>query len=217
MGFKVTILGVPVFVSYWTILLAAILTLHGRLYIRKMMSKAKLQVSNRKLFFSALVAAIVVIASVVLHEVAHGVAAKVFDVKITQAGISWWGAFVMPEIPVNEVSPLAEMTIAVAGPFANAVIYLIGFWVVLKFGESLFENTVQFTAVYNKDMAVYNMIPFLILDGGKFMEGFMRIFFPPETAKTIGTIVNWLIVGVFVTRIFVVKRRKEKVDILETI
>ena len=192
---SITLVFLNIPVEFNLLVLGTILLFWGdsNVYIRKY----ELGLANETYARASLAAAISVILSVAVHELAHGLVSQLmFGNPIAEAGFTFWGAYVLPTESIFEMSPLAEVAIALAGPLANVVLGYIALVFVWHHGESLMENTVQYFGAINFKLAKLNMIPFIIfLDGGKVMHGIVRMF-PniPEGSTTIAQIMLGLIV-----------------------
>lgn len=164
--------------------MVAIFTFDAIYYLRKTYKK---QAVSRYLW-PAVFVAIGIVFSVVLHEFSHAMVASAFGIKIVGAGISWWGAYVEPRTDIT-VLPVPELFISLAGPLANAILGGLAAYVVFCRKESLFENTVQYFALINLQLAILNMLPIGGLDGAKVLEGFNAIVFD-------GSRVSWWIFAI---------------------
>lgn len=205
-SFTIMLCGVPVNVSLWTIIAVVLFWINSVVYIRKHQGGE----TEFAYFAVGLLLAFLVLLSVVAHEFGHAVVASWFGNPITEAGISWWGGFVKSSDSLVSITPLGQIAIALAGPVTNIVLALISSFIVWKFGESLFENSVQYFAVINIRLAKINLIPFIaVLDGGKALRGFLSLVGVGEK------IMPWvsLIVGTFIYVTYrTVTRDKESLE-----
>jgi Zn-dependent protease len=183
------ILGVPFDVSILTLIMVCIFWVDGNIYI----IKHHMGLNRYHYAIASTIVTFVVIGSVVVHEFAHGIVSTAFGNNIDHAGISWWGAFVAPSTTISQMSPLQQILVAAAGPFANFAIAGIAVLIVWYKGESLFENTVQYLAVINIKLGRFNLFPLLVLDGGKVVDGFLRLFVQDQMARIIMSTVVWVV------------------------
>ncbi len=65
-------------------------------------------------------------AAIVLHEVAHVVAARCLGVKVKRVGLSWRGAYIVRE----RGSDWQNIVISLAGPLANLALAYVSLYVV---------------------------------------------------------------------------------------
>lgn len=168
--------GLPVSISPWSVLLAILVGVGSLSYIKLEVKKhLPNQQSSAILVVAAITSIAVVFVSIILHEIAHGIAMSLVDIPIESAGITGWGAFVAPNIESWEsISPWAMAFVAIVGPLTNLIIGLVLVLVVMLNPESISENTVQYLAMINLALFRFNMFPFIFFDGGKFAEGISR-------------------------------------------
>ncbi|MDB5194152.1 MAG: peptidase [Parcubacteria group bacterium] len=169
-GFRVILFQIPFYVSFWSLALAALLFIDARKYIEQQM----VAFPRSSYTVAAIGAAITVIASTAAHEAAHSLAGWYAGITTTNGGLSWWGAYVQFDRALTTISPKYEILIAAAGPLTNLALALMMTGVVVLFGESNFENAVQYTAVLNYRLAMLNLLPVFVLDGNKVLDGLLR-------------------------------------------
>lgn len=176
-GFGFTFNGVPVTVSWWAFLLAMLIGFDSYGYIRRMYPRD----CRRRYLQAAVVAACLTMVSLALHEVAHAKVADWFGFKTAEAAFTGWGAYVvLPDL--EKGNPWAEIAVCLAGPVANFLIAGIAALAVWRYGESLFENTVQYVAFINYRLGKLNLIPLAVLDGGKIFHGALRLVVSGDAA-----------------------------------
>jgi len=207
-SFVFRFLGVPVAVSLWLILLGVIITLDASIYIKKMMPNPY-SCGRFTYFCAGVIAAIGTIISIVFHELGHGVVSGWFGIPIVKAGLTGWGAYVQPAANILEINPWKEIAIAVAGPLANFLIAGIAAIYVAIRDESLSENTVQYLAYINIRLARLNLLPILVLDGGRVTNGFLRLVFSNNTSFRLTLAIT------FATIIYYLFLRKSRKPVLE--
>lgn len=113
--------------------------------------------------------AVLLLGSVLLHELAHAASAQAFGYPVKAVVASFMGGHTSYESTGLRPGPAAG--IALAGPGANLVLGALAWWL-----QSLFpENSVAMmllyaTAIANLFLAVFNLLPGLPLDGGQALE-----------------------------------------------
>lgn len=187
-SFHGVLMEVPYEVTFTSLLMMLIFWFDSNVYIRK----HHLGVGHYTYAITSVIVVVVVVGSVVLHEFGHALVANMLGHTIDHAGLTFWGAFVAPEESMLVMSPFDEVAISLAGPAVNILIAVIGVMVVKVFGESLFENSAQYVAVMNIRLARLNLIPLLILDGGKVVDGLLRFIVTDQSTRT------YLEIGIFV-------------------
>ncbi|WP_026533411.1 site-2 protease family protein [Arthrobacter sp. H41] len=113
--------------------------------------------------------ALLLAASVLIHELAHALSARAFGWPTAQIVLNLWGGHTQFEHFSS--SPGRSVVVALAGPAANFVLAILG-WGVLTVLE---PRTVEFLLTEilvwaNLLVAIFNVLPGLPLDGGRMVE-----------------------------------------------
>ncbi|MBB2899539.1 Zn-dependent protease [Kineococcus radiotolerans] len=150
--------------------------------------------------------AVLLLVSVLLHEVAHALAAKWSGMRVTGIVLNVWGGFTSHE---GRTGPGRSLVIAVVGPVVNAVIALVAWRVgaVVREqpdGGGVLALLLGALTLSNALLAVFNLLPGLPLDGGHALEA---IVWKLRGDRLAGTVVAaWvgrvLAVVVFVAALF---------------
>ncbi len=107
--------------------------------------------------------------AVLVHEVAHAVAARALGLPATHIVITFWGGHTQFETQIP--SPGRSVLVAVVGPLANGLLALGG-WTALALvpaGGGLARVLLAFVLM-NAFLAVFNLLPGLPMDGGHILE-----------------------------------------------
>ncbi|HWI65587.1 MAG TPA: M50 family metallopeptidase [Symbiobacteriaceae bacterium] len=114
--------------------------------------------------------AMILVGSLALHEIAHLAVAWVLGLQVEEVIITPFGGMAKLDTLV-ESDPQAETSIALAGPFQS--FFLAGLMLFLS-GDQLFDQRlVRFCFEVNANLAFFNLIPALPLDGGRALRGLM--------------------------------------------
>ncbi|WP_214411506.1 site-2 protease family protein [Sphaerisporangium fuscum] len=114
-------------------------------------------------------AAILFLASLLAHELAHALVARRRGVPVKS--ITLWLLGGVTEFAEDTKSPKAEFQVAVAGPLTSLVLCGVFYLVVLLVnGPALVVSAVRWLAVMNGVLAVFNMLPGTPLDGGRVLH-----------------------------------------------
>ncbi|WP_163542274.1 site-2 protease family protein [Occultella kanbiaonis] len=115
----------------------------------------------------ALVLPVLLLVSVLAHELSHGLMARRFGVGVGEYVITLWGGHTSFTDAIRTPGPSAA--ISVAGPLANVALALLA-----AGGAYLTDGvaSVAFAAATysNGFVAVFNLLPALPMDGGKLLE-----------------------------------------------
>ncbi len=104
------------------------------------------------------------VASVVLHELGHALAARRFDIDTHHITLyPFGGVAAIDHIPED---PDQEIVIAFAGPAVNFVLAAVGGWLWLGTSHPLLMALV----LMNLSMGVFNLIPAYPMDGGRILR-----------------------------------------------
>ncbi len=113
--------------------------------------------------------AVLLAASVLVHELAHAVSARAFGWPTTRIVLNLWGGHTQFE--QFNASPGRSLIVALVGPAANFLLAVLG-WSLLGLSEPgsvgrLLADTLIWA---NLLLAVFNVLPGLPLDGGRIVE-----------------------------------------------
>lgn len=112
--------------------------------------------------------ALIVFAALILHETAHILAARGFNVRVYQLELLPFGSSAMMD-DVFEQMPLEESLIAAAGPAASVMTAALATTVRSYFPAFAPEALEEFIK-YSFLIAGFNLLPVLPLDGGRIMR-----------------------------------------------
>jgi Zn-dependent protease/CBS domain-containing protein len=121
---------------------------------------------------AGIAAAVLFLASILAHELAHATVAKANGVEVE--AITLWLLGGVAELKTEPRSPKAELAIAVVGPLSSGV--LGGVFGVAAVGLSaagandLTVGVATYLAMTNVALAVFNLVPAAPLDGGRVLR-----------------------------------------------
>jgi len=114
--------------------------------------------------------ALILLGSLAAHELAHLAVAWVLGIQVEYLMITPFGGMVRLDSRL-ESDPQAETSIALAGPFQS--FFLASLAMALN-GSSLWDqDLVRFFFEVNANLAMFNLIPALPLDGGRALRGLL--------------------------------------------
>ncbi|MBA3852323.1 MAG: site-2 protease family protein, partial [Chloroflexi bacterium] len=114
------------------------------------------------------IAAILLFASVLLHELAHSFMAKARGLDARSITLFIFGG--VSNLAGEAKQPATEFLVAIVGPLTSFVISGVAFFVATSFTEPRVEATASYLAVINLLLAVFNLIPGFPLDGGRVLR-----------------------------------------------
>lgn len=116
-----------------------------------------------------IVGAIGLFFSIVFHEFAHSLVARLYNVSVKSITLFVFGG--IAEMDSEPKSARAEFMIAIAGPLASLFLSA-GFYVLYVFAKGIALNqalygVLAYLAFFNILIAVFNLVPAFPLDGGR--------------------------------------------------
>jgi Zn-dependent protease len=120
-------------------------------------------------------AAVLLVCSLLGHEVAHAVVARRNGVAVE--GITLWLLGGIARLRGEARTPAAELRIAVVGPFASALlagVFAAAAWAANSAGaDELVVAVLAYLALLNVVLAVFNLVPAAPLDGGRVLRALL--------------------------------------------
>ncbi len=116
--------------------------------------------------------AVALLAGVLVHEVAHAVAAQRAGLHVD--GITLWFMGGVTRIDGDNRKPSTELVVALVGPLASGVIGALSLllaWPTQNAGWSLTAASLRWLGLINLLLGVFNLLPASPLDGGRVLHG----------------------------------------------
>lgn len=156
------VLGVPVFVSpTWFLFAALVVAVYGPVLAEHL--------DSGRGYLAAGGFALMLLASVLLHEIGHAVVARAFGLPVRSITVTFLAG--LTEITEPAQTPAREYAVAIVGPMVSLLLAGLGAGLlpVLEPG-SLPHLLALGTAMTNGVVAVFNLLPGLPLDGGRVLR-----------------------------------------------
>ncbi|KIC32500.1 site-2 protease family protein [Leisingera sp. ANG-M7] len=123
----------------------------------------------------ALLAMLGFFGSLILHEMSHSVVARRFGVEIKGITLFIFGG--VAELGSEPKTAASEFWIAIAGPLMSFAL-AFGFWLLAQMGGWLapgmaLNPVLDYLALINLVLAVFNLLPAFPLDGGRIFRAFL--------------------------------------------
>lgn len=155
-----TVRGIPLYLSTsWFVIAVLYVWLRYGDYTRQL-------VEPTEALTIAVLAAVLFFGSVLLHEVAHAVMARILDLPVTGITLVIWGG--ATETKASAKGPLAEFLVAFVGP-ATTLVLAGAFWVGETITNGLVAETMGWLAGLSLIFAGFNALPGFPLDGGRML------------------------------------------------
>lgn len=119
------------------------------------------------------VSAILLFASIFIHELGHSWSAKYFNLPTERIHMFLFGG--MAELKYRPVRPAHESWIAIAGPVTSIALAGAFYLMALAFSDMHrpSHHVFQYAALMNALLAVFNIVPIFPLDGGRALRGLL--------------------------------------------
>ncbi|WP_029521735.1 site-2 protease family protein [Persephonella sp. KM09-Lau-8] len=120
------------------------------------------------LFVSA-ISAILLFASVLLHELSHSLVALKYGIPVREIDLFIFGGVAM--IEEEAPSPKIEFLVAIAGPLCSFALAFIFFLLALFYPQDdLLNGIINYLMYVNLALGLFNLIPAFPLDGGRILR-----------------------------------------------
>ena len=107
-------------------------------------------------------------ASVLVHEFGHALTARRFGIRTRVIVLFLFGG--VAQIADEPPTPRAEFLVAVAGPLTSLAVAAACFVLSPVFGSSALGHIVQYLALANLLLGIFNLLPGFPLDGGRVLR-----------------------------------------------
>ena len=119
------------------------------------------------LWFAAIFSAVIFIFSVIFHEMAHSLTARMFNIRAERITLFIFGGIAQMKAGYGFGSPKKEFWIAITGPISS--FFLAGIFTI---GTFVFPSTITFhvfnwLSIVNFILATFNLVPCFPMDGGR--------------------------------------------------
>lgn len=145
-------------------------------------------------WWMGVVGAIGLLASIVVHELAHSLVGRVYGMPITGITLFIFGG--VAEMDEEPVSPKAEFLMAIVGPLTSVAVAAACYGLTLGTEAIGWPVTVTgvlgYLATINLILAIFNMVPAFPLDGGRVLRAVLwgwkgRYIWATRIASTFGS------------------------------
>ncbi|UCB44458.1 MAG: site-2 protease family protein [Spirochaetota bacterium] len=155
--------------------------------------------------------ALLLFASIVIHEVSHSLVARRYGIPIRGITLFIFGG--VAQIEDEPPSPQAEFSMAIVGPLTSIVLALILFGL-SKLLETLnapvpFSAVLRYLSYINGALAIFNIIPAFPLDGGRVLRSAIwnrkqNLLSATRISSRIGSVFGFVLI--FLGLLFILRR-----------
>lgn len=162
------VLGVPVILTPSWLLFAVYIVLLYQPIVRD-------RVGDGQAYLVGALVAVLLLASVLLHELGHCVVARAFGLPVRSITISMIGG--LTEITEPPQTPAREYAVAISGPMVSLLLTGAGVAAAGAFADgSIAREQCVTVAIINGAIAALNLLPGLPLDGGRVLRSIVWHF-----------------------------------------
>ncbi len=158
-------------------------------------------ISRGAAWLLGLVAGLLLFASVLVHELSHALFARAAGIEVPRIRLFLFGG--VSEMAAEPRDPRAELRIAAAGPLTSIALAAL-FWIVSRTGlPALLPGVglvVDYLAMINLALAIFNLLPGFPLDGGRILRAWLwsrhgNLLRATRTAGRAGQILGFVLMG----------------------
>ncbi|MBR2353062.1 MAG: M50 family metallopeptidase [Clostridia bacterium] len=122
------------------------------------------------------------------HELGHIMMAKACKIRLKECTVGIYGAGLMPEYSLYSYSK--EIFLCLAGPLCNFLFGSAGLVIGLRYPSEFLE----YFSISSLILGCMNLLPIRDFDGGRILLAVFSVFFSPEAAQKIQSILSFLFV-----------------------
>jgi len=155
-----------------------------------------------------LIAAVMLFVCVLLHELGHSFAARAYGIPVTRVTLFFFGG--VAQIAREANRPSVEFVIALAGPLVSVLLaglcYRVAAVMQVESESALMVFAiVQYLAVINSAILIFNLLPGFPLDGGRILRSLIwgvtgRLSTATRIVCALGSGLGWILIGLGVLR-----------------
>jgi len=160
-----SLLGIPVLVNPSWFLLFGITTW----FLATQFYPDALEDASRRTHYAMATASVLVFfASIVLHELAHSLVARAFNIPVKSITLFIFGG--VAQITREAARPWHELLMAAAGPLTSLVLgglFALAWWLAGAQGDRPIDYVLVWLAIMNGILGLFNLLPAFPMDGGR--------------------------------------------------
>lgn len=127
-----------------------------------------------ELFLVGITSGIIIIVSILLHELAHSLVAQKYGLIVTEIELYIFGG--VSKIEKEPETPKSEIIIAAVGPLSSLVIGFVFLLIIFLSSSTLpaiIFVSLFYTGISNISLGLFNLIPAFPIDGGRILRAFL--------------------------------------------
>ena len=182
------IAGIPVYLDMWFVLVAVLL------------SSSFFTSGDSNLVSIGIVYVIGLLLSILLHELGHAFAGRMFNQRVEEIELNGFGGLCKFERSLPR-SVLTRTVVYLAGPAMNLVLYYGLSWVATLPGvvdKSLLRSALLLVASANFYLLIFNLLPAYPLDGGNTLDAWLGPLLGPAWSVRVVSALGLCVAGFLV-------------------
>jgi len=156
--------------------------------------------STATYWITGIIASLLIFVSVLLHELAHSLVAKRRGIPVSSITLFILGG--VSNLEEEPKKPAIEFTMAIVGPLTSLVLALI-FWGLYHLSGNTntpLMATINYMAVINLFLGIFNLLPGFPLDGGRVLRSIIwgstnDLIKSTNIAARVGQFFGWAFIG----------------------
>lgn len=149
--------------------------------------------SLMELFIVGILSSVIILISILLHELAHSLVAQKYGLIVSEIELFLFGG--VSKIEKEPETPKSEMVIAMVGPLSSLIIgfsFLIVVFLSPIILSPIIYVSLLYTGISNIGLGLFNLIPAFPIDGGRVLRAFLwyrrrDILSATKTASRVGS------------------------------
>lgn len=153
------------------------------------------------LILVGLINGLVILGSILGHEIAHSVVAQKYGLKVTEIELYVFGG--ASKIEEDPKTPKSEILITIVGPLTSLLIG--GAFLLIYFGvpiaiPAMISVTLFYSGITNVGLGLFNLLPAFPVDGGRILRAYLwhrrkDIISATKTASRVGSVFAYGLMG----------------------
>lgn len=161
-----------------------------------------------ELFFVGIISGLIILVSILIHELAHSIVAQKYGLKVSEIELYLFGG--VSKIEEEPTTPKSEMIIAAIGPLSSLMIGVMFLTFIYSIPIALPAFVfiiLLYTGISNISLALFNLIPAFPIDGGRILRAYLwsrrdNVVSATKTASKIGSYFAYGLIAYGILQIF---------------
>ena len=155
-----------------------------------------------------LINGLIILGSILVHEIAHSAVAQKYGLKVTEIELYLFGG--ASKIEEEPKTPKSEVVITLVGPLSSLI--LGGLFLLIVFGiptplPAILAVTLLYSGISNIGLGLFNLLPAFPVDGGRILRAYLwhrrgDIISATKTASKVGSYFAYGLMAYGIVQIF---------------